>query len=213
MQSETSRLNKKNSFCNESYDLEKEIFITKCIEILRFKRFSYELIEGASEALAWNRNYYKILFNHGISDVAIEIEKMHDLVMNEVKFVDENGVNIGVTKKITKLLESRIINKEIPKSSVISMNSYYKSFSGACAKIKSSYNTVDMMWRLISDKSLDFSYYSKRMILFGLYEKAQHFYINKDDSENSNLTRRYIEEIVGKSVAKLSSIAKVFKKF
>jgi rpsU-divergently transcribed protein len=210
----------------EKYNLEKEIFIKKCIELIRFRKFSHELLNEASKNLGWDRNYYKILFTEDISKIAIEIEKAYDLVIENVKFNQADGesnvggtnsgtntgAKIGTTKKIIKLLEVRIINEEIPKSSLVSMNSYYKSIAGIKSKITSSYNTVDKIWKFIDDKSLDFSYYSKRMILFTLYEKAMYFYINKDDSESSDLTRDYIDDIVVKSVAKLSSITKIFKR-
>jgi ubiquinone biosynthesis protein COQ9 len=197
----------------EMYNLEREIFIKKCIELIRFMKFSYELLDEASKNLGWDMNYYKILFTEDISKIAIEIEKINDLLIENVEFNQGGGEsNIGTTKKIIKLLEARIINEEIPKSSMVSMNKYYRSLAGIKTKVISSYNTVDKIWKFIDDKSLDFSFYSKRMILFTLYEKAMYFYINKDDSENSNLTRNYIDDIVVKSVAKLSSIAKIFKR-
>ena len=205
----------------EMYNLEREIFIKKCIELIRSRKFSHELLDEASKGLGWDMNYYKILFTEGISKIAIEIEKTNDLVIENVEFnrvggelnIGTNiGNNIGTTKKIIKLLEARIINEEIPKSSIVSMSKYYRSLAGIKTKIISSYNTVDKIWKFIDDKSLDFSFYSKRMILFALYEKAMYFYINKDDSENSDLTRDYIDDIVVKSVAKLSSITKLFKR-
>ena len=51
----------------EKNNLEKEIFIKKCIELIRFRKFSHELLNEASKNLGWDRNYYKILFTEDIS--------------------------------------------------------------------------------------------------------------------------------------------------
>ncbi len=54
------------------------------------------------------------------------------------------------------------------------------------------YRTVDAMWRLAGDASTDFSYYTKRATLAGVYSATMLCWLN-DTSENDDATRQFLK--------------------
>ena len=46
------------------------------------------------------------------------------------------------------------------------------------------YESVDLMWYIAGDRSIDFNFYSKRMILSGIYGRVLLCYFNNDDKSN-----------------------------
>lgn len=54
------------------------------------------------------------------------------------------------------------------------------------------YATSDTIWRAVRDKSVDSSFYSKRLILGGVYAAAHLFWL-EDDSRNQTATRAFLK--------------------
>ena len=46
--------------------------------------------------------------------------------------------------------------------------------------LKSLYNTVDQIWFIAGDKSTDFNFYTKRMVLSGVYSSVILHFINNN---------------------------------
>src|SRR5262249_47033155 len=57
---------------------------------------------------------------------------------------------------------------------------------------QSLYRTVDLMWKLAGDHSTDFSFYTKRMTLAGLYSGTLLYWMH-DDSENQQNTLAFLK--------------------
>ncbi len=54
------------------------------------------------------------------------------------------------------------------------------------------YNTVDAIWRAIGDKSVDFSFYTKRALLAGVYAATLLYWID-DTSEDASATWAFLD--------------------
>ena len=54
------------------------------------------------------------------------------------------------------------------------------------------YKTCDQIWRISGDRSTDFSFYSKRLILSGVYSSTLLHWIN-DESKNSHDTENFLD--------------------
>ncbi len=76
--------------------------------------------------------------------------------------------------------------------------------------LQSLYRTVDAMWRLAGDQSLDFNFYSKRMTLAGVCSATILFWLN-DRSENQSGTRDFLKRRLA-DVASFGKIKKDWKK-
>ena len=53
--------------------------------------------------------------------------------------------------------------------------------------LKSLYNTVDQIWFIVGDKSVDFNFYSKRFILAAIYSSVILFWIKNQDIKKTTV--------------------------
>lgn len=60
------------------------------------------------------------------------------------------------------------------------------------AALKRLHGTVDRIWRLAGDQSTDWNWYSKRLILAGVYTATLHYWLN-DESENHAATAAFLD--------------------
>lgn len=74
---------------------------------------------------------------------------------------------------------------------------------------KSLYASVDNIWRLAGDSSIDFSFYTKRMTLAGLYTSTLLFWLN-DESDNMDATRAFMQRRLA-DIAAFGKKKKAFK--
>ena len=58
--------------------------------------------------------------------------------------------------------------------------------------LRSLYRTVDAMWHAVGDTSTDFSFYTKRLLLSGVYTTTLMFWLS-DDSEDSEATWAFLD--------------------
>ena len=68
------------------------------------------------------------------------------------------------------------------------------------------YESVDLMWFIAGDRSTDFNFYSKRMILSGIYVRVLLCYFNNDDFSK-------VEQVLDESLNAVSKIPKYKEKF
>ena len=81
-------------------------------------------------------------------------------------------------------------------------------------KIGQLYKTCDKIWRISGDTSTDFSFYTKRIVLSGLYTSTLLFWIN-DKSNDSVETELFLNRRL-KDITNISRLKKPFsslKKF
>ena len=66
---------------------------------------------------------------------------------------------------------------------------------------KSLYNSVNTMWYLAGDNSTDFNFYTKRLILSGLYTNALFVFFSKE--------MKHVEENIDKNLKRISKIPRI----
>ena len=73
----------------------------------------------------------------------------------------------------------------------------FSSLAGSC----------DVIWRFAGDKSTDFNYYSKRLLLAGIYSSSIVYYLSKEDISDSEL-----EDFISNRIENVMSINKIKSK-
>ena len=66
---------------------------------------------------------------------------------------------------------------------------------------KSLYNSVNTMWYLAGDNSTDFNFYTKRLILSGVYTNALFVFFSKE--------MKHVEENIDKNLKSISKIPRI----
>ena len=193
MKKQKKKLNNKN----------QSIILNKTKEIVKADGWSRNIIDklikdgvNKSELIIIFKNDYKKLLGYFL-------EEINQLLELKVKKI--NIINFPVNIRIKKILLTRI---QILNDDKIF---YKKTFDHLLLpqniKIlkKSLYKSVDTMWYLAGDTSTDFNFYTKRIILGGVYTNAIFTFFNNDIEQ--------AEVNIDKNLKKISKLPKLKERF
>ena len=162
-------------FLNEGFNVKKSLELTAKEQKLNKK--------GIEEV-------NKVVLYDGINSLIICInvfinQEMKTLISGDFK-------KLRVNEKIRFLILSRlkIIDKFFDKKSIFKLVIKQKSISKAGLML---FNVSDEIWYLSGDKSTDFNYYTKRIILMNVYS-ASFFYFLRDNSVEYVKTKDFIDK-------------------
>mgnify|MGYP001177162586 CR=1 FL=1 len=196
---------------------QNKFLLNKRLEILKFfkktinkKGLSFDTIKILSNDYNINENEIHLLFPQGNSDIIkFTLDQLNNDLENYCKKL--NLITLPLHKRIKKILLCKIflMNKEKDFYRKIFLNILLpkKNFSISSQLYKS----VNKIWIIAGDTSTDFNYYTKRLILAGIYTRVILFFFNNNDQEK-------LEEIIDinlKRVAKIPELKlkmKLFKK-
>jgi len=147
-----------------------------------------------------------ILFPRGYIDMLqLSLKDLNDQL--EKRFYKIDIIKLPLHKRVKKVLIEKIslmnISKEFYKKT------FYYLLLPINYKLLTSqiYKTVDLIWYIAKDRSTDFNYYSKRIILSAVYSSAVFHFFN-----NNNLleTERKLDQLLLR-VSKIPKIKNNFK--
>ena len=166
-----------------------------------------------------------IIVDHGLtSNTFKKISDKYDIEITEIEFLFPNGKNnllefileelnknleeyckkidlirLPVHKRIRKILLSKIyiMNKEkkFYKKIFLSLLLTNKKFS-IPSKL---YKSIDQIWFIAGDTSVDFNFYSKRIILAVIYSRVILFFFNNDNQQE-------LENLLDKNLKRVTKI-------
>ncbi|MDD3445635.1 MAG: COQ9 family protein [Zavarzinia sp.] len=99
---------------------------------------------------------------------------------------------LKIREKIALAVRTRLEQAEADREAVRRAVQFLALPPGGPLAAKLLYQTVDAMWRGIGDTSKDFSFYSKRAILAGVYSATLAFWL-QDDSEGRAKTWEFLD--------------------
>ena len=111
-----------------------------------------------------------------------------------------------VPEKIKKIIMIRLNLCQKYKEAVRSSISLTAIPLNAKKSLNILYRTCNSMWRIAGDKSVDFSFYTKRISLAAVYTSTLLFWLN-DDSKDNVETEFFLERRL-KDISKISTLKK-----
>ena len=125
------------------------------------------------------------LRNHYDNEIVNAIKKFNDYLDNEMikKFKKAKLVNQKIPVKIKNLIMFRLNTSYEYKDAIRSSISIMSFPRNSKLALKMLYKTCDEMWRASNDKSTDFSFYTKRLVLSGVYTSTLFYWLNENDSK------------------------------
>ena len=182
----------KKKYNNSDYKKKIKIFeLTK--KIVSIDGWSENVLEklvnkniDSSELAYYYPNGYKDILKFSLDEINYSLEKI---------ISKTNIINLPLNKRIKKILMTRleILNKD--------KKFFNKTFNHLIlpqnTKIltKSLYKSVDTMWYLAGDNSTDFNFYTKRLILSGIYTSTLLIFFNNNIEEAENNIDRSLKRI------------------
>jgi len=137
------------------------------------------------------------------NDQNFNTKKTHD----KISYLIFNLLNLDKNNKIAL---KRLINFYLnPKNFIPTNNFTNVGFKPLYQSFERLYFVSDFLWNICLDKSTDFNFYSKRILLAKILMRCFVYYVN-DDSENSTNTKSFINSQINK-VINFSKIKKLSK--
>ena len=195
-----------------NYLLKKRLEVLKCAKIfISEKGLNKNSLENISKRYGLNINEIELLFPEGNIDlIKFTFEQLNKELEEYCKKIDL--IRLPVHKRIKKVLLSKISlmnkNKLFYRSIFLNLLIPKKNFSLSSQL----YNSVDQLWFIAGDSSTDFNFYTKRLILSGIYSRVMLFFFNNNNQEE-------LENILDESLQRVSRIPeiksklKIFKDF
>ena len=168
-------------------------------------------LENISKKYGLNTDETDLLFPQGNIDlIKFALEQLNNDLEVYCRQIDL--IRLPIHKRIRKILLSKIslMNKDklFYRSIFLNLLIPKKNFSLSSQL----YNSVDQLWFIAGDSSTDFNFYTKRLILSGIYSRVMLFFFNNNNQEE-------LENILDESLKRVSKIPeiksklKIFKDF
>ena len=200
------------------YILNKRLELLKYAKILvAVNGLKLNTLEVICNKYKLDINEIKILFPEGNNDIIkFSLEQLNEDLEDSCKRIDL--IRLPIHKRIRKILLLKLSlmskDKNFYKKIFLNLLIPKKNFSVPVQLYKS----VDQIWFIAGDISTDFNFYTKRLILSGIYSRVVLFFFNNNDQaelENildTNLRRvSKIPEIKAKINIFKESFPKIFK--
>ena len=188
-----------------NYLLKKRQVVLKCAKaFVSEKGFTKNSLENISKKYGLNTDETDLLFPQGNIDlIKFALEQLNNDLEVYCRQIDL--IRLPIHKRIRKVLLSKIslMNKDKPFYRTIFLNLLIpkKNFSLSSQL----YNSVDQLWFIAGDSSTDFNFYTKRLILSGIYSRVMLFFFNNNNQEE-------LENILDESLKRVSKIPEIKSK-
>ena len=150
---------------------------------------------------------FKDLFKNGSIDfidifsemIDLEVKEKYELIDSKPERIPDKikkiiMIRLNLCEKYKEAVRSSISLTAIPKNTKLSFNILYR--------------TCNSMWRIVGDKSTDFSFYTRRMSLAAVYTSTLLFWLN-DSSHNHIETESFLDRRLN-DISKISTFKKPF---
>ena len=189
----------------------RQVVLRFAKEFISENGFTKNCLENISKKYGLNTDETDLLFPQGNIDlIKFALEQLNNDLEVYCKQIDL--IRLPIHKRIRKVLLSKIslMNKDklFYRSIFLNLLIPKKNFSLSSQL----YNSVDQLWFIAGDSSTDFNFYTKRLILSGIYSRVMLFFFNNNNQEE-------LENILDESLKRVSKIPeiksklKIFKDF
>ena len=182
----------------------RQVVLRFAKEFVSEKGLTKNCLENISKKYGLNTDETDLLFPQGNIDlIKFALEQLNNDLEVYCRQIDL--IRLPIHKRIRKVLLSKIslMNKDKPFYRSIFLNLLIpkKNFSLSSQL----YNSVDQLWFIAGDSSTDFNFYTKRLILSGIYSRVMLFFFNNNNQEE-------LEKILDESLKRVSKIPEIKSK-
>jgi ubiquinone biosynthesis protein COQ9 len=181
----------------------KNLVLEEFLKLCPLEGWSDETLKKACLSCKIDENFSHLVFENGALDVAEFFSRnIDDAMFKQIEALDLTQMKIR--DKIKEAVKIRLNLNLSYKAAIKRMINFYYHPKNSANALKNCYKTADLIWRSIGDRSTDFNFYSKRVILGKIYIRALLCFID-DNSENNNKTWNLLDSEIEK-VMKIGKI-------
>ncbi|WP_419903838.1 COQ9 family protein [Kiloniella sp.] len=196
-------------------DKQKDKLLDALLPVVPFEGWSESTLTEVCASCGMTPQEVAILFPRGMTDIVRYFNQRLD---NQMMFkLEELGMDeLKVRERITLAVRTKLELMEPHREAVRKGLSFFAMPLKASEGMHNLYDTVDAMWLAAGDTSTDYNFYSKRLLLSGVYSSTMLFWLEDSSDEYEKtwafLDRRIAEVLkiggaLGKSIGRASGIA------
>ena len=155
----------------------KQSILSESLKFVPGYGWSKQAIEAGTESLGYPTVTSGVIDDPSISLIHYHYQTSNNalakIMQNEIEELTKSGQEINTTQFLRKNVEKRLI-MNVPYMSkwaeALAIMSYPQN---APSSLNLGLELVDSMWHLAGDKSVDINWYSKRLLLLGIYKTTE----------------------------------------
>lgn len=191
---------------------QREALVEAALEHIPFDGWTKQSLLAGAEDLDLAPGEVDRLLPNGIRQAIVTYVEMTDRKM--VAALDEKGLeNMKIRERIATAVKTRLDLVEGQKDAVRGALAFMTLPQNAALGLKLTHGTVDAMWVAAGDTSTDHNWYTKRMLLAGVYGSTLAFWLD-DTSDDHAESWAFLDRRIGnvlqipKITAKLGKVGK-----
>ena len=169
----------------------KRAVLEAALPFLASEGFSDKALHAGAAAANVSAPEMKRLFPNGGQDLADAFSEMADDQM-DAALANMALTEMKIRERIKSAVHARIAALRPHKEAARRAAAFLTMPQNAALALKLLYRTVDRMWRAAGDTSTDFNFYSKRIILAGVYTSTLFRWFN-DTGEDEKDTFAFLD--------------------
>jgi ubiquinone biosynthesis protein COQ9 len=170
---------------------ERAAILAATLPHVPFDGWSLRTIQIGAKEAGFDESMASLAFPGGVAETIDFWSQMSDAAM-QVAYVEADTDDMRFRDKITFLVRARIEAVAEHREAVRRALTHVSRPSKASKGIRGLYRTVDDMWYAAGDKATDFSFYTKRGTLAGVYASTLLYWLD-DRSEDSVETWAFLD--------------------
>lgn len=174
---------------------QREALVEAALEHVPFDGWTRQSLAAGAEDLDLAPGEIDRLLPGGIRQAIKTYVELTDRKM--VAALDEMGLeNMKIRERIAAAVKTRLDLVEGQKDTVRAALSYLSLPQNAALGLKLTHGTVDKMWVAAGDTSTDYNWYTKRMLLAGVYGSTLAYWLD-DTSDGHADTWAFLDRRIG----------------
>jgi ubiquinone biosynthesis protein COQ9 len=165
--------------------------ILAALKHVPFDGWSHTTLERAAEDAGFLGSDADLLFPNGVPDAVAHFINLADRLMVE-DYAKHDTAKLKHREKIALIVRLRLERWTPHRESVRRALALSPMPNMVAGTLKGTYATIDAMWKAIGDKSVDFSFYTKRALLAGVYGSTLLYWL-EDRSEHCKATWAFLD--------------------
>lgn len=177
---------------------QKKLIMLETLKHIPFDGWNMGSVNVACKALGIAPEYGSVLFPNGIREfITYFIKFIEEEMINKLEHVNLNEMKIR--ERIFLLVKARLDAYFPYKVAVSSLVTHFAYPANLPSGLRALWDAASQVWYIAGDKSLDYNYYTKRLILTAVYSSTLFYWLqdeSKDQQETCEFLRKRIDNVL-----------------
>ena len=179
----------------ETYDRHRQELLAAALPHVPFDGWTAKALKAGAADIGSSPVEAERHFPRGGADLIEQFSQAADRVMLErLEALDLDGMKIR--ERVATAVRFRLEAVEDHREAVRAGLSFFALPQNAALGLTCLYRTVDAIWHGIGDRSTDYNFYSKRLLLSGVYSSTLLYWLN-DSSDEKAASWAFLERRIG----------------